>query len=742
MTPLEAASSIVKLSFSKDANGFKGSYKCFCKNEGDEFWCQQSEVLENEKKGETDENVKSQAACYCEKTFIDLKSRREFECICVQKSLLVSCNNQKDIQNSQVDSESTLPSDSSLTFKSIEQKYLDELCDQSNCGENFERFEEKLYKSSGTRTSNITEDLCPCQCSTETAMTPRSSVDENVVTLLKSIFDVLQTIKDDKYPVASKNDEQFNGGPSSSSSTPSQSPLASSTLRDSASNQSTNNLDQIEVQFDGNFMEMNVFEPPERDLEDENYEKPSPATQRLIPVDMDLLRTDEELIWEPELNFDEPEIKEEPSSGRKHSMEDENQRDNASSTPRTSENLKELDFSNDRRLSSNFRKSVLEDEMTSRQKGPKSEVSQGIQVDLEPLQNLTSCSTQFYEETVNEQTELPTKISQEIQVNPVSLQNLTSRSIQLSTLGGDGIIDLKQETAEESSQISTPRSTQFWLFDEKFSQRTEPKTEVPQIIQSDNEAIQFSGFHENEADNASPSQSLTSHSDNKLQEVENTSLDSETNITTQETGTDCPNFENMSSQSSSSQQSREMTHFLESMRLDLEAMNSARRNNSPCWNKFAKLPCPPTGGWRKPSKDLSFPATIEAVQELGANSLFVKWSVQNIGNIGGYEVFLDGHLTNRYFNCIHRAAVICNVNLQCPHRITLRACPLLPSKTTASTALPMTNANSCSPTLNNNCPNTHPEASCPQPDGSVWYPSVYHFEPNSPLPAPQNAVLY
>ncbi|XP_055908256.1 uncharacterized protein LOC129943066 [Eupeodes corollae] len=157
-------------------------------------------------------------------------------------------------------------------------------------------------------------------------------------------------------------------------------------------------------------------------------------------------------------------------------------------------------------------------------------------------------------------------------------------------------------------------------------------------------------------------------------------------------------------------------------------MDCLRRNKCQS-QRFARLPCPPpTGGWKRPSKDLSYPVTIDTVQELGENSLFIKWNVHNFGNIGGYEIFLDGYLTNRYFNCLHRAAVICEVDLRCPHRIILRAQPLLPLRN--SSCFHLSTANTKRPSNATTTTTTHLEASCPQSDGSVWYPSVYHFEPN------------
>ncbi|XP_067644726.1 uncharacterized protein Pif1B [Eurosta solidaginis] len=101
--------------------------------------------------------------------------------------------------------------------------------------------------------------------------------------------------------------------------------------------------------------------------------------------------------------------------------------------------------------------------------------------------------------------------------------------------------------------------------------------------------------------------------------------------------------------------------------MDLDAMEKARRK------KQAEQNTTPTRARVCPRQ--SFPVTITEVSELGASSLYVKWVIHDCCGIGGYEIYVDGYLTNRYFHCNHEAAVICDVDVTRPHKVVLVAQP-------------------------------------------------------------------
>ncbi|KAI9579785.1 hypothetical protein GQX74_000573 [Glossina fuscipes] len=68
-----------------------------------------------------------------------------------------------------------------------------------------------------------------------------------------------------------------------------------------------------------------------------------------------------------------------------------------------------------------------------------------------------------------------------------------------------------------------------------------------------------------------------------------------------------------------------------------------------------------------------FPANIKSVASIGASSLIIKWEIIDCENIKGYELFLDGYLSNRYYSPRHESAVIVNVNIDQPHKVILLA---------------------------------------------------------------------
>ncbi|TMW53106.1 hypothetical protein DOY81_001834 [Sarcophaga bullata] len=112
---------------------------------------------------------------------------------------------------------------------------------------------------------------------------------------------------------------------------------------------------------------------------------------------------------------------------------------------------------------------------------------------------------------------------------------------------------------------------------------------------------------------------------------------------------------------------QEMKFFIDSLIMDLEAMDYARRRTE-CEKKLCKP---------KPSICCreSFPVTITEVEDLSSTSLYVKWIIHDCCGIGGYEIYTDGYLTNRFYHAKHEAAVITNVDITMPHKISLVAQP-------------------------------------------------------------------
>lgn len=164
----------------------------------------------------------------------------------------------------------------------------------------------------------------------------------------------------------------------------------------------------------------------------------------------------------------------------------------------------------------------------------------------------------------------------------------------------------------------------------------------------------------------------------------------------------------------------EMKFFIDSLILDLDAMEHARRKSA-----VVKNLCMPGPGMCPRE---SFPVTITDVSDLGSTSLYVKWIIHDCCGIGGYEIYTDGYLTNRYFHCKHEAAVITNVDVTLPHKITLMA---QTSAEDDSLAL------MCSQQKNKNKIRSLPwkpefekeKKSCPGLSSSLWTPSIFLYDP-------------
>ncbi|XP_062122807.1 uncharacterized protein LOC133836371 isoform X1 [Drosophila sulfurigaster albostrigata] len=153
----------------------------------------------------------------------------------------------------------------------------------------------------------------------------------------------------------------------------------------------------------------------------------------------------------------------------------------------------------------------------------------------------------------------------------------------------------------------------------------------------------------------------------------------------------------------------EMKFFIDSVVFDLQAMEHVMNKNkiSP------KSPKPSSCMGSAPGE--SFPVTITDISSLGCRALYVRWELQDCSGVGGYEIYVDGHLTNRFFSHRHEAGVISNVDVSKRHQIILRAQAI-------GQEFPGEERAICNAIIN-----AHPEmlVGAQQP----WSPSVYFYEP-------------
>lgn len=158
----------------------------------------------------------------------------------------------------------------------------------------------------------------------------------------------------------------------------------------------------------------------------------------------------------------------------------------------------------------------------------------------------------------------------------------------------------------------------------------------------------------------------------------------------------------------------ELRFFIDSIIMDLDAMEQARRK------KNAEQNTTPTRGRICPRQ--SFPVTITEVSDLGISSLYVKWVIHDCCGIGGYEIYVDGYLTNRYFHCNHEAAVICDIDVTKAHKIVL-------------VAQPKQSDCSCGDNMENKCKELMRKGDADKMDKSnvapsaLWVPSIYLYDP-------------
>ncbi|XP_026831890.1 uncharacterized protein LOC6552672 [Drosophila erecta] len=112
----------------------------------------------------------------------------------------------------------------------------------------------------------------------------------------------------------------------------------------------------------------------------------------------------------------------------------------------------------------------------------------------------------------------------------------------------------------------------------------------------------------------------------------------------------------------------EIKYFIDSIIVDMHAMDCVLGDKQAKPKHIKAKETPPRGG-----PDDSFPVKITGICALGDTALYVRWSVEDCRAIAGYEIYMDGHLKNRFYSFRHEAGVITNVDVTNPHLIVLRA---------------------------------------------------------------------
>ncbi|KAH8369229.1 hypothetical protein KR009_004980 [Drosophila setifemur] len=159
----------------------------------------------------------------------------------------------------------------------------------------------------------------------------------------------------------------------------------------------------------------------------------------------------------------------------------------------------------------------------------------------------------------------------------------------------------------------------------------------------------------------------------------------------------------------------EMKYFIDSMIVDLHAMDCV------LGNKKAKPKEVKANDASNTGPGDSFPVTITSVSSLGCSALYVRWEIEDCRAIAGYEIYVDGHLTNRFYSFKHEAGVIANVDVTNPHQIVLRAQAVGQSFPGQGDGVPREcGCQAVEP--------AHPElaAGAERP----WVPCVFYYDPN------------
>uniref|UniRef100_A0A6P4E2H3 Uncharacterized protein LOC108037352 n=1 Tax=Drosophila rhopaloa TaxID=1041015 RepID=A0A6P4E2H3_DRORH len=108
----------------------------------------------------------------------------------------------------------------------------------------------------------------------------------------------------------------------------------------------------------------------------------------------------------------------------------------------------------------------------------------------------------------------------------------------------------------------------------------------------------------------------------------------------------------------------EMKYFIDSMIIDLHAMDCVLGNK-----KAKPKDIKANDATNRAGPGDSFPVTIKSVSPLGCTALYVRWELADCRAIAGYEIYVDGHLTNRFYSFRHEAGVITNVEVTNPHQM-------------------------------------------------------------------------
>ncbi|KAL9873188.1 uncharacterized protein LOC119641460 [Glossina fuscipes] len=164
----------------------------------------------------------------------------------------------------------------------------------------------------------------------------------------------------------------------------------------------------------------------------------------------------------------------------------------------------------------------------------------------------------------------------------------------------------------------------------------------------------------------------------------------------------------------------ELKFFVDSLIVDLDSMEHARRKRQAEMDLCMPRPtlC---------SRE-SFPVTITDITDLGTTSLYVKWNIHDSTGVAGYEIYVDGYLTNRYYNCKHEAAVITNVDVTIPHKVALVAQPSNEDEVINMLCKQEQQTQSKCKSLPWKSDNKSKGKTPPPPLG-LWVPSIYMYDP-------------
>lgn len=167
----------------------------------------------------------------------------------------------------------------------------------------------------------------------------------------------------------------------------------------------------------------------------------------------------------------------------------------------------------------------------------------------------------------------------------------------------------------------------------------------------------------------------------------------------------------------------EMKYFIDSIIVDMHAMDCVLGNKK-AKPKHLKA----TDSTNRGGPGDSFPVKIKSVWPLGNTALYVQWQLEDCRAVAGYEIYLDGHLTNRFYSFRHEAGVITNADVTNPHQVVVRAVAVGQEFPGEGPGKDATQECGCQAVAL-----AHPElkAGAQRP----WSPSLYYYDPNQLPPA-------